>query len=84
MIETVWVKMATVRQSAQGLDIWWEKGLHHLEVHFHLVWGWRGKAGHRKEEDTLASPQPTADPYHSNTCSSFLTGQEGAERRGQG
>lgn len=31
--------------------------------------------GPRKEEDTFASHQPTADPCPSNTCSSFLQAQ---------
>lgn len=37
--------------------------------------------GPRKEEDTFASHQPTADPCPSNTCSSFLTGPGGSVAR---
>ena len=47
----------------------------HLEVLSHplCLEVERGGLGPGREEDTLAAPQPRADPYPSNTCSSFLT-----------
>lgn len=85
-LKIVWVNITTVRQTAREL-VRREKGPQracHLETRFPLVWRWRGEGwahvqmspplGLRKEEDTFASPEPTADPCPSNTCSSFLMG----------
>ena len=63
----------------------------HLEVLSHplCLEVEQGGLGPGREEDTLAAPQPTADPCPSNTCSSFLTAWAGGkvtrkERRERG
>ena len=83
--EIVWVKVATARQTTQGLDIQRgerpPKGPATWRSTSSLFGDGEGKAGPRKEEDISASPQLTADPCPSNTRSSFLSGPGGSVAR---